>query len=217
MLQQTQQLADQVVQVGGQHVGVSALAEVDDCSAGVGLHPGCIEVLHDRHEGGQDLGMVGVLQVGAQVSAHLAQRLAGSPANLGVWVLQTLDAHVHQRTQLLAHHLGAALSNLRQTNESGMPLLPVRVLQELGQQGACCGHDGVTSQSNGDAVQVLLPSLVQVPTARLLMLVAVSIVPQGVILHIQQEQHAGLKQAAGKVRQLAHHARGLVARLTQGH
>jgi len=74
--------------------------------------PGVVEVVHRRHQRRQDLRPVLLLDIRGQVRAHLPQRLARGPAHARVGVVQALEAHPHQRLQLLQHHLGAALRDL---------------------------------------------------------------------------------------------------------
>ena len=57
----------------------------------VRLHSRVSKVVHQRHQSRQDARVLLLLQLGAQVRAHLAQRLAGRPPHLGVLVLQPLQ------------------------------------------------------------------------------------------------------------------------------
>ena len=46
------------------------------------LNPRVCEVVHERHDGRQHLGVVRVLQLRAEIGAHLTQGLAGGPPDL---------------------------------------------------------------------------------------------------------------------------------------
>ena len=90
MLQQAQQLGDEVIQVACQNVLIAVLAEVHNGCRCMGLHSGLTEVLHDLRQGWHNGGVLIILNVWAQVGAHLANCLTGSPAHLGVGILQPL-------------------------------------------------------------------------------------------------------------------------------
>jgi hypothetical protein len=69
---------------------LAVFTEVDNRCRCMRLHAGLVKVLHDGHEARYDELVLSSLNVGAQICAHLAQRLAGCPPDLGVRVLQTL-------------------------------------------------------------------------------------------------------------------------------
>lgn len=87
ILQQAQQLSDERIQVACQDLLITVLTEVHNGGRCMRLHPGLVEVLHDLGEGGHYGGMLVVLDVGAQVCAHLPNCLAGRPSHLGVGIL----------------------------------------------------------------------------------------------------------------------------------
>ena len=93
-----------------------------------------------------------------------------------------LYAHVGQAVHVLDQHLHAALRNLRDADESRVPLLPVCVLQQRGQQTGGQRRHSVPSQRERDPVQALLPKLIQLPLALALILVRVRPVPVGLVL-----------------------------------
>jgi hypothetical protein len=64
-----------------QHVCTAPFAQ-RACPPSPHLHPRAAKVVHQSHEGGQDLLAAPFLDVGAQVGAHLAQGLARRPPHL---------------------------------------------------------------------------------------------------------------------------------------
>ena len=77
----------------------------------------------------------------------------------------------------------AALCNLGESDEGGMALSPVSVLQQRRQQRGGQGHEGFPSQRQRDPVQALLAEAVAVALPLALKLVAVCLMPFWVILH----------------------------------
>ena len=63
---------------------------------------------------------------------------------------------------VLQHDLRTALSNLSQTNQGSMALLPSCISHQLGQGLFSQGHHGLAPQSKGYTVQAFLSKLVQV-------------------------------------------------------
>ena len=69
---------------------LAVLGEVHERGRSVSLHARLREVVHDRHQAGQQARVLRLLQLRPQVRAQLPNRLARRPPHLGVPVLQTL-------------------------------------------------------------------------------------------------------------------------------
>lgn len=65
------------------------------------LNPRILEVVHHSHEGRQNTGVLLLLQLRAEVSAHLSDSLASSPAHLWVPVLKTLGHRTNNEEAML--------------------------------------------------------------------------------------------------------------------
>ena len=89
---------------------------------------------------------------------------------------------------MLHHDLDAALRDLRQADEGRVSLLPVRVDGPLGQQRGGDGHDRGAAQRQRDAVQTLLPELVQLALAVRLVRVGLRLVPLRLVLRASHAQ-----------------------------
>jgi len=83
---------------------------------------------------------------------------------------------------VLHHDLDAALRDLGQADEGRVSLLPVRVDGPLGQRRGGDGHDRGAAQGQRDAVQALLPELVQLALAVRLVRVGLRLVPLRLVL-----------------------------------
>eukprot|EP00951_Prasinocladus_malaysianus_P028255 scaffold256756_cov36-Prasinocladus_malaysianus.AAC.2 len=118
--------------------------------------------------------------------SHLSDALAGSPADLGVRVLDALQAHVDEGFDLLEHDLGAPLGDLREADEGGVAVSPVLlVVEEVlhHRRPLRRVEDGRPAQGDGHPVQALLPKLAQLALALVALLVFRG-VPLLVVLHI---------------------------------
>ena len=102
-----------------------------------------------------------------------------------------LHAHVGEPVHILDQHLDAALCDLRDADKGCVPLLPVRILQQRGQQARCQRGHSVPAERQRYSVQALLAKLVQLPLPFALVLVCVRPVPVGLILQTIPSNHMG--------------------------
>mmetsp|Transcript_24309 Transcript_24309/g.67588 ORF Transcript_24309/g.67588 Transcript_24309/m.67588 type:complete len:706 (-) Transcript_24309:4-2121(-) len=210
---------DEGVQVLRYELAVTVVGEVHHCSTGVALNARVGGVLHHEHQGGEDAAVLLLLDIRPEISAHLPDGLAGRPADAGVRVLDALQARVHQPLDLLEHDFAAALSNLSQADERRVAVAPVLgvVVKEGVHHSGALGvvQYGCTAQSDGNAVQALLPKLAQLPLS-LVGVLLLGHIPLGIILDIKQIVHEAHEEAVVELRELAHHARRLLPSLAQG-
>ena len=87
------------------------------------LHTRGVEVVHDGHEARQHRNVLLLLQLGAQVRAHLADGLARRPPHVRAVVLQSLHRRRHPPPLTTAAVPGpTSLSLYIRTNSYGMRL-----------------------------------------------------------------------------------------------
>ena len=110
-----------------QHQWVDILEEVGARGACVSLNAGD-GVVESLEEGGNDRGMVGLLEVLGHVVGKLTDRVEGSVSNLWVRVLQVLDQDGDHGSDFLS--LINIFADLRERHDTSMLVAPVDIISD---------------------------------------------------------------------------------------
>mmetsp|Transcript_11820 Transcript_11820/g.28210 ORF Transcript_11820/g.28210 Transcript_11820/m.28210 type:complete len:449 (-) Transcript_11820:310-1656(-) len=211
--QQLHQLPQQHVQVGHEDVLVAVLCEVDDGRSSMRLHARVRGVLHHVRQRRQHARMELVLEVRAQVRLQLAHRVDRCPSDPGVLVLEAPGDLLDHRLQHLLHLLRAPLCDLRDARQRRVPVLPVGVVQEGGNEVLAEGEgkDGLAAQGEGQAVEAVLAH-VQRGELRVVVIVVRRAVPLRHV-HLGDDEHELEGEGDDVLEEgglLAHHRRRLL-------
>lgn len=120
------------------------------------------------------------------------------------------------RTNFLQNlHLCTPLRDLSQRNQPRVPLLPILIHQAQGHKLARNRQDRVPPQANRQPVQALHSDVIVILVSSHIFF-RVSRVPLWVVFNREEEVQEHRKEAANEVRELAHHAGGLVPGFGEG-